>query len=73
MRDLQCSVLGIAREAEPTIAVFRGYKLDYRSSYKALSRVISGAIRGLSRYMFGGATPKLIPTWALYPPTYNPT
>ncbi len=30
-------------------------------------------IRGLSRYKFGHVVPKLIPTWAPYKPTCNPS
>ncbi len=51
----------------------RGYKLGYRSGYKALSWVISGAIRGLSRHKFGREASQQIPHEATCKPTYNLT
>ncbi len=51
-----------------------GYKLGYRSSYTALSRVISGVIRGLSSYRFWALRALKFPLLGPpYDPAYNST
>ncbi len=55
----------VARQAQTQFAPLprppkmRGYELGNRSGYKAPSMVISGVIKGLSRYKFDQQNPNL--------------